>query len=104
MGRTVVALLGSALIALAGLWLATAFIADVFAHQRALGAPLVTLGDERIYAPWAILAWTSAHAEAFPRPFAVARLIVFAAFVLALLPLALAARGKLGVRPFGAKA
>jgi type IV secretion system protein VirD4 len=104
MPRAGVALLGSALIALTGLWLATAFIVDVFSHQRALGAPLLTLGDEPIYAPWAILAWTSAHAEAFPRPFAVARLIVFGAFVLALIPIVVAARGKLGVKPFGAKA
>lgn len=104
MQRAGIALLASALIALTGLWLATTFIADVFSHQRALGAPLFTLGDETIYAPWAILAWTSAHAEAFPKPFSVARLIVFCAFVVALLPLAFAARGKLGVKPFGAKA
>ena len=60
MQRAGIALLASALIALTGLWLATTFIADVFSHQRALGAPLFTLGDETIYAPWAILAWTSA--------------------------------------------
>jgi type IV secretion system protein VirD4 len=104
MQRAGIALLGSALIALTGLWLATTFIADVFSHQRALGAPLMMLGDEPIYVPWAILAWTSVHAEAFPRPFSVARLIVFGAFVLALLPIAVAARGKLAVKPFGAKA
>jgi type IV secretion system protein VirD4 len=104
MQRAGIALLGSALIALTGLWLATTFIADVFFHQRALGAPLMMLGDEPIYVPWAILAWTSVHAEAFPRPFSVARLIVFGAFVLALLPIAVAARGKLAVKPFGAKA
>ncbi len=103
MQRAGIALLGSALIALTGLWLATAFIADVFARQRALGAPFMMLGDEPVYAPWAILAWTSAHAEAFPRPFSVARLIVFGAFVLALLPIAVAARGQLAVKPFGAK-
>jgi type IV secretion system protein VirD4 len=104
MPRAGVALLGSALVALTGLWLATAFVADVFSHQRALGAPLLTFGDESIYAPWAILAWTSAHAEAFPRPFAVARLIVFGALVLALIPIVVAARGKVAVKPFGAKA
>jgi type IV secretion system protein VirD4 len=104
MQRAGIALLGSALIALTGLWLATAFIADVFSHQRALGAPLLMLGDAPIHAPWAILTWTSAYAEAFPRPFSVARLIVFGAFALALLPIAVAARGKLAVKPFGAKA
>ncbi|MBY0564736.1 MAG: type IV secretory system conjugative DNA transfer family protein [Hyphomonadaceae bacterium] len=104
MQRAGIALLGSALIALTGLWLATAFIADVFSHQRALGAPLVMLVDEPVYAPWAILAWTSAYADAFPRPFSVARLIVFGAFMLALLPIAVAARGKLAIKPFGAKA
>lgn len=104
MQRAGIALLGSALIALSGLWLATAFIADVFSHQRALGAPLFTFGDEFFYAPWEILAWTSAYADEFPRPFSVARLIVFGAFVLALVPPVFAARGKLGVKPFGAKA
>lgn len=103
MQRAGIALLGSALIALTGLWLATAFIADVFSNQRALGAPFVMLGETPIYAPWAILAWTSTHAEAFPKPFSVARLIVFGAFVLALVPIVAAARGKLGVKPFGAK-
>lgn len=104
MQRAGVALLGSALIALTGLWLATAFIADVFSNQSALGAPLLMLGKAPIYAPWEILTWTSAHAEAFPKPFSVARLIVFGAFVLALIPIVAAARGKLGVKPFGAKA
>ncbi|MEQ1492406.1 MAG: hypothetical protein ABL932_17825, partial [Terricaulis sp.] len=104
MRRAGIALLGSALIALTGLWLATALIADVFSHQRALGAPLLMFGDEPIYAPWAIFDWTSANAETFPRPFSVARLIVFGAFVFALIPIVVAARGKLCVKPFGAKA
>ncbi|MBL8547732.1 MAG: type IV secretory system conjugative DNA transfer family protein [Hyphomonadaceae bacterium] len=104
MQRAGIAFLGSALIALTGLWLATAFIADVFSYQRALGAPLVMVGETPIYAPWAVLAWTSAHAEAFPKPFSAARLIVFGAFVIALLPIVVAARAKLGVKPFGAKA
>lgn len=104
MRRFGVALLCSALIALSGLWFATAFIADVFAHQPGLGPPIMVVGGDPIYAPWAILAWTKTNAEMFPRPFAVARLIVFGAFVLALLPVFIAGRGKLGVRPFGAKA
>lgn len=104
MRRFAVAVLCSALIALTGLWFATGFIADVFAHQPGLGAPLLVVGTERIYAPWSIFAWTSAHAEMFPKPFAVARLVVLAAFVAALIPLFVAGRGKLGVKPFGAKA
>ncbi|MGD9979519.1 MAG: type IV secretory system conjugative DNA transfer family protein [Hyphomonadaceae bacterium] len=104
MRRAAFALLCSALIALTGLWFATAFIADVFAHQPGLGAPLVVFGAEPIYAPWSVFAWTNSHAEAFPKPFAIARLIVFVAFVLALLPIVVVARGKLGVKPFGAKA
>ncbi len=104
MQRAGTALLGSALIALTGLWLATVFIADVFSHQPALGAPLVMLGGTPIYAPWSIFAWTNMHAEAFPRPFSVARLIVCAAFLFALVPVGLAARTKLGVKPFGAQA
>lgn len=104
MRQYAVALLCSALIALSGLWFATAFIADVFAHQAGLGAPLMIAGGEPIYAPWAIFVWSGAHAEVFPRPFAVARLIVFGALALALLPIFVAGRGKLGVKPFGAKA
>jgi len=104
MRRFAVAVLCSALIALTGLWFATGFVADVFAHQAGLGVPLLVVGTEKIYAPWSIFAWTSAHAEMFPKPFAVARLIVFSALVAALIPLFIAGRGKLGVKPFGAKA
>lgn len=104
MRRFGVALLCSALIALSGLWFATAFIADVFGHQRGLGTPLTHVGGNPIYPPWAIFAWAGAHAEVFPKPFAVARLIVFGAFVFALLPVFIASRGKIGVKPFGAKA
>ncbi|MBK8545497.1 MAG: hypothetical protein IPL62_19395 [Caulobacteraceae bacterium] len=93
MQRAGIALLGSALIALTGLWLATAFIADVFAHQRALGAPLVMLGDQPVYAPWAILAWTSARMRTrFPGRSRWRASSCSGAFMLALLPIAVAAR------------
>lgn len=104
MARIWIAIVIAALIALSGLWFATAFVADVFSHQRGLGPALFQFGDERIYAPWAVLAWTDAYATAFPKPFAVARLIVFGAFIAAMLPIFIAGRGRLGVKPFGAKA
>lgn len=104
MRRFGVALLCSALIALTGLWFATAFIADVFSHQPGLGAPLMVVGGDPIYPPWAVFAWTDANAAVFPKPFAVGRLIVFGGFVLALLPIFIASRGKLSVKPFGARA
>lgn len=104
MRRYAVAVLFAALIALTGLWFATAFIADVFAYQPALGAPLLNVGGKSVYAPWAVLAWTDAHGEEFPKPFAAARLIVFLGLLAALGPLAVASRGTSEIKPFGAKA
>lgn len=104
MRRFGVAVLCSALIALSGLWFTTAFLADVFAYQPGLGVPIMVVGGNGIYAPWAVFAWTEANAEMFPKPFAVAQLIVLAGFCTALLPLVLAVRTKHGVKPFGARA
>lgn len=102
--RMIIAAIAGGALCISMLACATQMIASIFQHQPALGAPLFTFANEPIYAPWAILAWTSAHGEAFPRPFAVARLAIFAAFALALAPIALAARGVRAVKPFGAKA
>ncbi|MBX3429995.1 MAG: type IV secretory system conjugative DNA transfer family protein [Hyphomonadaceae bacterium] len=104
MKRFLIALLGSGLIALAGLWLATAFIAEVFARQAGLGAPLFKVGAAPIYAPWSIFAWTEAHGMAFPRPFAIARLIIFLSFLVGAAPLCFAIRRRLEIKPFGQKA
>lgn len=91
----------SALIGVAGLWLATAFIAAVFSHQPALGAPLLVVGAHPVYQPWAFLSWSGAYGAAFPKPFAVARLIVLASIALALVPVIAVSRGKLSVKPLG---
>ena len=64
MQRAGIALLASALIALTGLWLATAFIADVFSHQRALGAPIVARAFEVLAS---MIASVSTYGAAFHR-------------------------------------
>jgi len=102
--RLGIAVVCSALIGVAGLWLATAFIAAVFSHQPALGAPLLVVGAHPVYQPWAFLSWSGAYGAAFPKPFAVARLIVLASIALALVPVIAVSRGKLSVKPFGARA
>lgn len=79
---------------------ATQFIAAAFDFQAALGGA-INVGGAKIYAPWAVLDWTERWADAYPKPFAVARLIVFAGLVAALMPLALAFRAKLTIKPFG---
>lgn len=101
MARFWVAVVLSALVALAGLGAATAFVADVFGYQSALGAPLFMLDGTGVYAPWSVLDWTDAYAETFPKPFAVARLIVFASLCAALAPLLLLGRARNGIKPFG---
>jgi type IV secretion system protein VirD4 len=86
---------------LASAWGATAFIGDVFGGQAALGPRLATFGETAIYPPWAIFYWTPKFADVFPKPFAVARLIVFIGFVAAACAFALALKGKAKLKPFG---
>ena len=62
------------LLFIAGLMLATGFIAGVFEGHPALGAPLLNISGEPVYSPFAVISWTEAHAEDFPKPFAIARL------------------------------
>ncbi|HRK68156.1 MAG TPA: type IV secretory system conjugative DNA transfer family protein, partial [Hyphomonas sp.] len=89
------------LLLIAGLMLATGFIADVFDGHPALGAPLFSVGGESVYSPFAVIAWTEIHAYDFPKPFAIARLIVLAAFAAAILAFALLIRTRTKPQPFG---
>ncbi|HCK84681.1 MAG TPA: conjugal transfer protein TraG [Hyphomonadaceae bacterium] len=89
------------MLGLAAMSAATNFIVETFNRQPALGAPLFRLDGAPVYAPWAIFTWTETWAETYPKPFAVARFIVFAGLCLSLLPLLLLGRGRIGVKPFG---
>jgi hypothetical protein len=80
------------LLFITGLALATGFIAGVFDGQPALGAPLFSAGGEPVYSPFAVIGWTQVHAEQFPKPFAMARLIVLAGFTAAVLAFSLLIR------------
>ncbi len=80
---------------------ATQFIAATFSYQQALGAPLFTSGGTHLYAPWSIFDWTERWADRFPKPFAVARLIVLAGFVLSFAAAALALQRRMQLTAFG---
>jgi type IV secretion system protein VirD4 len=97
-------LIATLLLALAGLWAATQFLAYVFGYQDALGAPLWRHPGFAVYSPGAALEWRSAWAELYPRPFAVAGLILLAGFGLALGALWLTWRRVAAKPRFGEKA
>ncbi len=85
----------------AGLIAATQFLAGVFGGQPALGAPLIAFGETGIYAPWAVFAWSRDWAEHYPRPFAVAQLLVIGGTALSLLIAAATLRNKRILAAFG---
>ena len=87
-----------------GFTAATQFIAHVFAYQAALGAPLLTIGETRIYVPWSVATWDARWAERFARPFAISRLISFASVAIAALVVASALVKSRALKPFGATA
>jgi type IV secretion system protein VirD4 len=89
------------LLLLAALALATGFIAGVFEGHPALGAPLLVAGGEPVYSPFAVIGWTNSHADDFPRPFAVARLIVLAGIGAAAFAFSLLIRTRTKTPPFG---
>ena len=89
------------LLLLAALALATGFIAGVFEGHPALGAPLLVAGGDPVYSPFAVISWASTYADDFPKPFAVARLIVLAGFGAAVLAFALLIRTRTKTPPFG---
>lgn len=72
---------GVALLALAGPWCATQFVAHVFDQQPALGRPIAVVADTAVYPPTAIFDWNKRWRETYPRPFAVAGLILLAGAV-----------------------
>lgn len=83
------------------LWAASQFIAQVFDGQAALGRPLFVLGETQIYPPWSALDWSARWSEAYPKPFAVARLILLSGFLAGALIIAVGARRGIQVKPFG---
>ena len=102
--KSVTAMAGAASIGLVALSLATAFLARVFQDQPALGAPLLVLGDVRVYAPWKAIEWSARWHEDYPRPFAIAHLALSFGLVAAAAFFALALRGAAGMKPFGQNA
>jgi type IV secretion system protein VirD4 len=78
----------------------SSFVADVFDHQPALGDPLVSAGDMRIYAPWKAIEWSARWADVYPRPFAIAQLILLAGFVSASIAVAAILRRGQEMKPF----
>jgi type IV secretion system protein VirD4 len=99
--RLVLASFAASSIFLAGLWTATQFVTSVFDPQAALGRPLfLSANGGALYPPWSVLIWSERWGELYPRPFAIARLIVLAAAALAFAPLALALRTRFTPKPF----
>lgn len=98
------ALAGIGLLAISGPWIATHFVADIFGHQKALGAPLLSFGDTRLYSPFAIFEWNERFRAHYPRPFAVAGLILCAGFAAAGAALWLFVTVTRAKRAFGVKA
>ena len=86
---------------LAGLVAATQFLAQVFAGQPALGTPLIAVGETAVYAPWAVFAWSRDWAGEFPRPFAVAQMLVIGGATVSVLIAAAALRNKPALATFG---
>lgn len=102
--QRIAALAGIGLLAISGPWIATHFVADIFGHQQALGAPLMSFGDARLYPPFAIFEWNERFAAHYPRPFAVAGLILCAGFAAVGAALWLFVKLTSLKRAFGAKA
>ncbi|HEV3191086.1 MAG TPA: IncP-type conjugal transfer protein TraG [Polyangiaceae bacterium] len=63
------ALLILLLLSLAGLWLSTEYVAVHLHYASGLGAPWITLGSLKLYAPWGWLAWTEVYEGRAPTLF-----------------------------------
>lgn len=103
-GLRVAALAGIAMLALAGPMAATQFIAHVFNYQKALGPPLLRIGESALYPPTAIFQWNEQLRATYPKPFAVAGLIMLISFSAAGGALWLFVRLTRVQRTFGARA
>ncbi len=75
----------------------TGFLADVFQHQAALGAPILA----NVYAPWKVLEWREQWSGLYPRPFAVADTILAVGVFTAIGACALVLSRSVQVKPFG---
>lgn len=91
----------AALAALLTASVATQFIAAVFDYQAALGSPLAQIGETPLYAPWSVFVWSRDWADGFPKPFAIAHLILVGWFAGVVIVAAAAFRGQLRLKPFG---
>jgi type IV secretion system protein VirD4 len=91
-------------VALIAMMSATQFIASAFNNQPVLGAPLLKMGETQFYAPWSVFSWTERWAHIYPKPFAVARLIVLVGFIIAIAAAALAFQGRKRLKAFGQNA
>jgi type IV secretion system protein VirD4 len=56
-------------VGLAGLCVSTEQVAEALHYRAALGAPWMTLGELRIYAPWAWILWSRTYAPLAPGAF-----------------------------------
>lgn len=90
---------GGAISVAALIW-ASSFIAHTFNHQPVLGGPLLTIDGVQLYAPWKIVEWSARWSEEFPRPFAIAQLMVLAGFLLACVIMAAMLRRGHEMKPF----
>ncbi|MCP4336056.1 MAG: IncP-type conjugal transfer protein TraG [Gammaproteobacteria bacterium] len=73
-------IVGGVLLLLGGLWAATQYAAAALAHQPQLGAPLFSLLDYRVYAPWRVFQWDYYYGTYAPAVFFRAYLWIFGAF------------------------
>ncbi|KAF0182434.1 MAG: type IV secretion system protein VirD4 [Caulobacteraceae bacterium] len=65
---------------------------------------MIGRGEFALYPPWAIIGWTQHWGETYPKPFAVAHLIMLAGFVGGILVVGIGARRNVRVKPFGKRA
>ena len=99
--RFAVAATACILVFIAFMSAATQFVAGVFDHHAALGSRTALSETLVLYPPWAVLGWSSAFAEDFPRPFGLAHAILLAGLLAAFVPAALMARRRSKPKPFG---
>jgi type IV secretory pathway TraG/TraD family ATPase VirD4 len=80
------------LAALGALSAATQSVAAIFDYQSALGAPAARIAGVAVYWPWSVFTWAAAWRDRYPRPFALADLVVLAGSGGGVLVLAIAAQ------------
>lgn len=84
---------------LATTWAATQTVAAIFAYQPALGRPLLRSGGGALYPPWSVFVWSARWRGDYPKPFALADLILVAGAGATVLAAFIAAGGRLGRLP-----